>query len=110
MARRNELATGRRVDSIEAGPLRGRAGDAHVDLSRPGVANHPNDLAGGRASHDRVIDDDHALAPKHGLDRAQLEADSEVTDAVLRFDEGPPDVVRPDEPHLERHAALGRVS
>ena len=72
-----------------------------VHLAGAGVAHHLDDLARRRAAHDRVVDDDDALAAQHGLHGAQLQAHAEVTDALLRLDERAADVMRADEAHLE---------
>src|SRR5262249_45336889 len=107
---RDQLAARRRVDAVVAGVHRRRRGDAHVHLAGPGVAQHPDDLARGRAADDRVVDQDDPLALHDLADRIQLDLDSEVPDGLLGLDERAADVVIADEAQRERDAGLLRVA
>src|SRR5690606_26204727 len=110
VARRDELAARRCVDAVVARPLRRWTRDAEMDLAGAGVANHLDDLARGRSAHDRVVDDDDALATKDRLDRIQLQAHAEMANRLLRLDERAPHVVGADQPHLERDLPLAGVA
>ncbi len=50
-----------KVDAVVAGVLVRRAGDAHVDFLRAGLAQIHDARARRGAAHDRVIHDDDAL-------------------------------------------------
>src|ERR1051325_7356184 len=52
----------RRIDSVIARTDRRWTTDAHVNLLRARLANHAHDLFRSRATHDRIVDQDHALA------------------------------------------------
>ena len=69
-----------------------------------------DDLARGRAAHDRVVDDDHPLAGQHLAHRRQLQLHAEVADLLRRLDEGAPHVVRAHQPLVVGDAALARVA
>src|SRR5262249_55015341 len=56
VGRGDELAPGRGVDAVVAGGPGGRRRDAGVDLRRPGVPHYADDLLGGRAADDRIVD------------------------------------------------------
>ncbi len=94
-----------RVDAVEAGMARRRAGDPHMDLARPGLAHHLHDLQRGRPAHDRIVDQDDALIPDEGAVGIVLELDAEVADLVAGLDEGSADIMRADDAELERDAA-----
>src|SRR4051812_18485195 len=84
----NQLGAVRRVDAVEARGDRPRTRNAHVHLLRPGGADHLDDLPAGGAAHDRIVDEDDALAFEHAPDRVQLDAHAEMPDRLLRLDEG----------------------
>src|SRR5665213_3759614 len=50
VVRRDQLLTGRRVDTVAARADGGRRADPHVDLPRAGAPDHPDDLARGGAA------------------------------------------------------------
>ena len=62
MREAEKLVAFRRGDAVEAGMRRRRARDAHMHLARAGLAHHRHDLGRGRAAHDRIVDQDDALA------------------------------------------------
>ena len=76
----------------------------------PGLAQHPDLGPLGVAAHDRVVDDDEALAADRVLERVELEPDAELAQRLRRLDEGPPDVGVLDEALTERDAGLLRVA
>src|ERR1700736_4718278 len=96
-----ELVTLRRGDPVKTRMARRRARDPHVDLLRSGAPDHLHDLYRSGAAHDRVVDEDHALAGKIGPARIVLQTDAEVADLVGRLDESPADIVIADDPQLE---------
>src|SRR6478752_5902237 len=105
----DELGTRREVDAVEAGPLHRRRADAHVHRPRAGLAEHADLRSLGVAAHDRVVDDDEALAADRVLERVELEPDAELAQGLRRLDEGASDVGVLDEALAERDAALLRI-
>src|SRR5450759_1486337 len=101
----DQLGPGGEVDAVEAGPLHRRAGDANVDLGRPGLAQHPDLGALGVDTHDRVVDDHQALAADDSLERVELQPDAELAQRLAGLDESPPDVGVLDEALTVRDAA-----
>src|SRR6202022_4413872 len=95
-----ELVTLRRGDPVKTRMARRRARDPHVDLLRSGAPDHLHDLYRSGAAHDRVVDEDHALAGKIGPARIVLQTDAEVADLVGRLDESPADIVIADDAKL----------
>ena len=63
-----QLGAAAGVHAVEARPLVRRRRHPEVHLGRAGLAQHRDDLAGGGAAHDRVVDDDEPLA--RGCSRA----------------------------------------
>ena len=59
-----------------------------MDLSGPGGAEHPDDLRRRVAAHDRVVDDDQALAGDDLGDRVELQAQAVFAQLLARLDEG----------------------
>src|SRR5690606_28781189 len=59
---RDQLAARRRIDAVVAGVRRRWRTDAQVHFLGAGRTQHLDDLARRRAAHERVIDDDDALA------------------------------------------------
>ena len=62
--RGDQLVAVGHVDAVVAGRHDRRRRDAQVHLRGAGVAQHLDDLARGRAAHDRVVDHHHALAAR----------------------------------------------
>ncbi|MPM63467.1 hypothetical protein SDC9_110347 [bioreactor metagenome] len=58
-----------------------------MDLGRAGLAQHPDQRPLGVAAHDRVVDDDQALALDHVAQRVELQPDAELADGLGRLDE-----------------------
>src|SRR3954470_22225714 len=65
----DELGASGEVDTEEAGPLHGGRGNPDVDFRRARLAEHPHERPLGIAAHDRVVDDDQALALDDFLQR-----------------------------------------
>ncbi len=81
-----------------------------MHLFRPSRSDHLDDLLAGGAAHDRVIDQDHALALQHRAVGGVFQLHAEVADVVGRLDEGAADIVVADDAEFERDAALLRVA
>ena len=86
---RDQLGPGGEVDAVETRPGHRRAGDAHVHLGRPRLAQHGHDGPLGVAAHDRVVHHDHPLAGDHLPQRVQLEPDAALPDGLAGLDERP---------------------
>src|SRR5438067_1223642 len=99
--RREQLRPLGRVDAVEAAVLGRRRGDAHVHFASAGIAHHLDDLHAGGAAHDRIVDEDDALAIDESRISVVFQLDAEVPDLLARLDEGPADIVRADDPELE---------
>ena len=69
-------------------------------------AHHLDDLDGGGAAHDGIVDQHHALAVDLGAVGVVLQLDAEVADLVGRLDEGAADVVVADDAELEGDAPI----
>ena len=75
-----------------------------MHLARARVEQHRHDLARRVAAHDRVVDDDDALAGDLG-ERVELQPDALLAQALLGLDERPADVAVLDQPLAERDPA-----
>ena len=53
-----------------------------MDLGGAGLAQHPDERPLGVAAHDRVVDDDQALAGDDLAQRVELEPDAELADRL----------------------------
>ena len=53
----------------------------------PASRSSDDDLARRRAAHDRVVDDDDALAVEHVRQRVELEAQPDLAQLLVRLDE-----------------------
>ena len=78
----HELRFLRRIDAVEAGVGRRRAGDAHMDFAGAGFAHHGDDLLAGSAANDGIIDEDNALAPEDGAIGIMFQLDAEMADGL----------------------------
>src|SRR4051794_39861859 len=68
-----------------------------------GIAHHADDLFRRGAAHQRVVDQDDALAFDRGAVGRMLHAHAEFAHALGRLDEGAADIVISDDPEFERH-------
>src|SRR5919204_1339217 len=96
----DQLVAVSEVDSVIALRDDRRRGDADVNLGRAGLEEHRDDLPRRVAPDDRVVDDNHALAVDFGK-RIELQLYALLTKALVRLDEGPPDVAVLDQPFAE---------
>src|SRR6267142_5345814 len=83
---------------------------AEMDLARAGVAHHADDLFRGGAAHQRIVDQDDALALDRGPVRIMLHAHAEFAHALRRLDEGAADVMVSDDAEFERHTGMLAVA
>ena len=82
-----------------------RRRDAHVHLARARVAQHLHDLARRVAAHDRVVDDDEALAGDDLGQRVELHPQAVLAQLLARLDERARDVAVLDEAVVLRQPA-----
>ena len=108
--RRDQFFTLGRVDAIETGPSSGRAGDAEMHLGGTGIQQHFLDLAGGGATHDRVVDQNDPFASNQRAVHVQFQTHTHVADRVGGFDKGPAHVLVPDDAHAVRDAAFVAIA
>jgi len=88
----DHLLARRHVDAVVAGVAdRGRR-DPQVDLQGAGVAKHADDLPGGVAAHDRVVDDNDSLALDDLRQRVELHPQAVLAQLLTRLDESALDV------------------
>ncbi len=84
--------------------------NAHVHFGRTGLSQEVHDRSAGGATNNRVIDEYNPLPFEHFRQRVELERHSGLTKALIRLDEGPPDVAVLDQGLGVRDAALLGVS
>src|SRR6185436_11660194 len=106
----DELVPPGGVDAVVTGTDGGGRADAQVDLPRPGLADHGDDLARGGAADDGVVDDHHPAPHQHLAHRRQLQLHAEAADLLRGLDEGAADVVRAHQALAEGDAALPGVA
>ncbi len=106
----HQLGSGGHVDAVEARVADGRRADAQVHLSGAGRIEHVDDLAGGVAAHDGVVDHDQPLAADDRRQRVELHADAHLAQLLVRLDEGAVDVAVLDEALGVRDAGGARRS
>src|SRR5258708_39849733 len=85
-------------------------GEAEVHFTSAGIAHHAHDLLRGGAAHQRVVDQDDALAFDRGAVRRMLHAHAGFADRLRRLDEGAADIVVADDAELERYAGMLAVA
>src|SRR4051794_9386390 len=83
-----------------------RRGEPEMDFAGAGVAHHADDLFRGGAAHQRIVDQDDALAFDRGAVGRMLHADAEFAHALGRLNEGAADIVVSDDAEFERHAGM----
>src|SRR5947208_16191189 len=87
-----------------------RRSQPEVDLARAGVAHHADDLLRGGSSHQRVVDQDDALAFDRGAIGRMLHAHAEFAHALRRLNEGAADLMVSNDAEFERHAGMLTVA
>ena len=101
---REELAAFGGVDAVETAVPRRRAGDAHMNFGRSGVAHHLDNLQARRSAHDTVVNEDDAFACNQRAVGVVFEFDAEVANLIAGLDERAADIVRADDAEFERNA------
>src|SRR5712691_3989146 len=81
-----------------------------MDFEGAGVAHHADDLLRGGAAHQRVVDQDDALAFDRGAVRIVLHAHAEFANALGRLNESAADVMVSDDAEFERYAGMLAVA
>src|SRR5262249_18373602 len=81
-----------------------------MHLAGAGIAHHAHDLLGGGAAHQRVIDQDDALALDGDAVGGMLHAHADLAAALGRLDEGAADIVVADDAEFVRHARILAVA
>ncbi len=81
-----------------------------MNFLRAGFAHHPDNLFRGRAAHNRIINQDDALAFDQVAYRIQFDAHAETANRLLRLDKGAADVVIAHQAKAKRQAAFRRVT
>ena len=102
----HQLASVRKIDAVDAGVHVGRATDEHVNFFRAGFLEIIDARFAGCATHDGVIDDDHAFVFDEFGDEIELHADIKVADELGRLKKAATDVVIANESHLERNGGF----
>src|SRR3982074_1539983 len=87
-----------------------RRSETEGGLARAGVAHHADNLFRGGAAHQRIVDQDDALAFDRGAVGIMLHAHAEFAYALRRLNEGAADVVVSDDAEFERHAGMLAVA
>ena len=72
----------------------------------PDRADEVHDLPAGGAAHNRIVYQNNALVSKNLADGVELYLDSEVADRLLGFNEGPADIVIPDQAEFQGNSAF----
>ena len=79
-----------------------------MHLRRPGLPEHRNDAARGRAAHHRIVDQDHPPAAHERTHGREFHPHALFAQLLRRLDEGAADVLVLDEPHfIGQSAGLG---
>src|SRR4029077_19823111 len=84
--------------------------EPEVDLAGAGVAHHADDLFRRGAAHERIVDQDDALAFDGGTVGGMLHAHPELAHALGRLDEGAADVMVSDDAKFKRHPGILTVA
>src|SRR3954467_4065544 len=110
VGRGQQAATVRQVDAVVVGMDDRRRRQPEVDLAGPGVTDHAHDLLRSGAAHQRIVDQDDALAFDRGAVRIVLHAHAEFAHALGRLNEGAADIVIADDAEFERYAGMLAVA
>ncbi|MBG9885241.1 hypothetical protein ABE10_01295, partial [Bacillus toyonensis] len=88
----DELVLRGHVDPVDVRMTDGRCGRGEDHRGRARVAGHLDDLLAGRATDDRVVDEQDVLAPELGRHRVELLPHALLSHRLTGHDEGPADV------------------
>src|SRR5256884_7103700 len=81
-----------------------------MDFARAGVAHHADDLLRGCAAHQRIVDQNDALAFDRGAIRSVVVAHAQFANALGRLNESAADVRVSDDAEFERYAGMLAVA
>src|SRR5919197_5928607 len=109
-ASRQQLLALRRGDPIEARVRSRRARYSHMDGARSRPSDHLDDLDRGRASNNRIVDENHAPAAETGSARIVLQSHPEMPDLIGRLNKGAADVMVSYNPEFERQTGFLRIA
>ena len=107
---RHQLAALGKVDAVHTGVDVGRAAHQDVYLLGSGLLEGGDPGLAGRAAHDGVIHDHHALAAHQIGNEVEFHPHVEVADELRGLQEASAHVVIAHEGHLEGDAAFQRIS
>src|SRR6187455_3683635 len=102
--RRDQFASRRHIDSVEAGELDGGRRDAQVDFLRTGLSEHDNEFFHRGTTNDGIVHYHYALTLQDSVHRVELQPHRSLTEALAGLDERTTHVVIPNQPNLERNA------
>src|SRR5262249_58114245 len=77
---------------------------------RSGSSDHLHDLSARRSAHDGIVDQNDTLSGKEVLNGIQFHLHAEMADLGFWFDEGPADVVIPNQTKSEWDPGFLRVA
>ena len=81
-----------------------------MHFGRPGLLEQLHDALRGGATHDGIIDDDHALALDHATNGGQLHAHALLAQFLRRLDEGSRHILVLDQTHFVGQTSLFRIA
>ena len=64
-----------------------------MHLARPGVSHHAHYLPARRATHNGIVDQNHALPFEQMAYRIELQLHAKIANRLRRFDKGPPHIM-----------------
>ena len=104
-ARYYALLACRGVHAVEAGIGHRGTGDAHVHFGGSRLLEHRDDAPRGRAAHDRVVDQHHALAPDNRTHGRKFHPHALLAQLLRGLDKGAADILVLDNSHFIRQSA-----
>ena len=103
---RDQFIARRHVDPVHVGETHRRRSRRKVHTIGAGVTRHLNDFLRGRPAHDRVIDQQHILAPELHAHRIELLANTFLARRLPGHDKGPSDIAVFQKPFAVVNAQL----
>lgn len=88
------------IDTVIARVRRGRRGDPKMDLTGSCLSQHRHEFLACGSANDRVINHDDGLTGEYVAIWVKFDLYTEISDGLLRLDEGPPHVVVSNESHF----------
>ena len=81
-----------------------------MHFARARLPHHPHNFAAGRAAHQRIVHQNHALALQQVAHRIQLQLHAEVANGLRWLDERAAHIVIADQRVAERQARFRRIA